>query len=455
MNVDTGTQFGGYYQSVYGDNCKFTYSNGTSINLGNGTRLGTITATDKNTIVANLPALAGGKPYGYFEPYLLGFANNIIPMHIFENIAPDSWKDTCFNTGQGSMTINGKTYYGPVGTGPYMWIQSGQGSFDVTGQVVHLVRNDNYWNATALKNEGMFQVKDYYIRFIADKTAALAALKNGEVDMLDYNYQMQTDIPTIDANWGKVIVLDGVGRQEFGYNMRHPVFGTGVDTPLGKSDPSRAAEAARNVREAFDFAIPRTQIINGLLGGYGLPGATPMLPTQPFYDSAITARPYDLEQARQHLQAAGYSPPGASIVVNLAGTETYANGTAKDTVSLLLMETLDNSTYQTSLTQITELTTDTTGKWNFAVYPTIEGTHYYYLVDNSTGTPEYKFLQSYTINAATPTPTASPTAAPTATPAPGATDYTLVYVAVIVVVIVVVIVAVALVMRRKPKQAPS
>jgi len=177
------------------------------------------------------------------------------------------------------------------------------------------------------------------------------------------------------------------------------------------------------------------------------------LPTQVFYDSAITARPYDLEQARQHLQAAGYSPPGASIVVNLAGTETYANGTAKDTVSLVLMETLDNSTYQTSLAQITEITTDTTGKWTFAVYPTIVGTHYYYLVDNSTGTPEYKFIQSYTINAATPTPTASPTAAPTATPAPGTTDYTLVYVAVIVVVIVVVIVAVALVMRRKPKQA--
>ena len=36
---------------------------------------------------------------------------------------------------------------------------------------------------------GLFQMKDYYIRFIADNTSALAALKNGEVDMLDYNYQ--------------------------------------------------------------------------------------------------------------------------------------------------------------------------------------------------------------------------------------------------------------------------
>ena len=64
----------------------------------------------------------------------------------------------------------------------------------------------------ALKSAGLFQIKDYYIRYIADKTSALAALKNGEVDMLDYNYQMQTDIPTIDASWGKVLNLDGVGQ---------------------------------------------------------------------------------------------------------------------------------------------------------------------------------------------------------------------------------------------------
>ena len=121
MNPDTGSQFAGYYQSVYGDNVKFTYSDGTSVTLGTGTRTGTITATDKNTVVAHLPVCADGKPYGYFEPYLLSFANNIIPMHIFSHIAPGDWSTSPFNTGTGSMTINGITYYGPVGTGPYMW----------------------------------------------------------------------------------------------------------------------------------------------------------------------------------------------------------------------------------------------------------------------------------------------------------------------------------------------
>jgi ABC-type transport system substrate-binding protein len=182
MNGETGSQFTGYYQSVYGDNCVFKYSNGTSITLGNGTRAGSLTATDKYTVQATLPVLALGKPYGYFEPYLLGFSNNIIPMHIFENIAPADWATSPFNTGQGSITIKGTTYTGPVGTGAYKWVD-----YDPVAQVVHLERNDNFWNATSLKSAGLFQIKDYYIRYIADKTSALAALKNGEVDMLDYN----------------------------------------------------------------------------------------------------------------------------------------------------------------------------------------------------------------------------------------------------------------------------
>jgi peptide/nickel transport system substrate-binding protein len=411
------SQFAGYYQSVYGDKCTFKYSDGTSVTLGTGTRVGSITATDKNTIVANLPILAMGKPYGYFEPYLLGLANNIIPKHIFENINPADWAASPFNTGKGSTTINGHTYTGPVGTGPYKWVD-----YNVEGQVVHLQRFDNYWNATGLKNAGLFQMKDYYIRFIADKTSALAALKNGEVDMLDYNYQMQTDIPTIDSSWGKVINLDGVGRQEFGYNMRHPIFGTGVDTPLGKSDPSRAAEAARYVRTAFDYAVPRELIIKNLLAGYGLPGVTPMVPTQAFYDDSVKARPYDLSQARQYLELAGYSPPSVNLgnVVNLQGTAT-PNATVK------LMETTDNSTFPNSLTLMTQTTADIDGFYSFAIPAPTSGTHYYYALD--TTTEQYTYLQSFTPQA----------------------DNTLMYAIVAAVIIVVVIVVVWLVAKRRRK----
>jgi peptide/nickel transport system substrate-binding protein len=428
MNPDTGSQFVGYYQSVYGDNVKFTYSDGSSVSLGNGNRIGTITATDKNTVVLHIPACADGKPYGYFEPYLLSFANNIIPKHIFEHIAPADWSTSPFNTGTGSMTINGITYTGPVGTGPYKWV-----SYDPVAQVVHLQKYDNYWNATGLEQMGVFQTKDYYIRFIADKTSALAALKNGEVDMLDYNYQMQTDIPSIQSSWGKVINLNGVGRQEFGYNMQSPIFGTGVDTPLGQSDPSQAAQAATDIRIAFDYAIPRQLIINNLLSGYGTAGATPMLPTQPYYDNSVKARPFDLSQARHYLELAGYSPPTSNGggVVNIQGVYNDTSGNPVANATLTLMQSTSQST--SSLTAVSHTVTDVNGFFSFAVNPSSAGTYYYYLMDNSTGTPQYTYLQSANVEAS------------------GLSNTTLLIVIAGVVVIIIIVVAVLALRRRKPK----
>ncbi len=394
MSTEAESQFVGYYQSVYGDNVKFTYANGSSVTLGTGTRVGNITAVDADTVEAWLPELALGKPYGYFDPFLLGFANNIIPKHIFEKIPPADWTDSPFNTGEGTIVVPGtpgtvapETYNGPVGTGPYKWVD-----FDSVGQIVHLEKFTDYWNASGLEAEGMFGVEDYYIRFIADKTPALAALKNDEVQMLDPNYQMQVDIPTIDSSWGRVMVQEGAGRQEVGYNIRHPVFGTGVDTPLGKSDPSRAAEAARYVRTAFDYAIPRQLIIDNLLGGFGEPGATNMLPSQPYYNTSIAARPYDLAMAREYLEKAGYGvptpPPKPTIPSFLLGMSTTVSGVFTDadgnplaSRELTLWETTDNATYDTTSVQVGSATTDLSGWYSITLTPADTGTYYYYLFD--------------------------------------------------------------------------
>jgi hypothetical protein len=394
MNADTGSQFVGYYQSVYGNNVKFTYANGSSTTLGTGTKVGNITAVDADTVEAWLPELALGKPYGYFDPFLLGFANNIVPKHIFEKILPADWTDSPFNTGEGTIVVPGtpgtvaaETYNGPVGTGPYKWVE-----FDAVEQLVTLEKFTDYWNRTALEADGMFGVQDYYIRFIADKTPALAALKNGEVQMLDPNYQMHVDIPTIDPAWGSVFLQEGAGRQEVGYNHRHPIFGTGVDTPLGQSDPSRAAEAASYVRIAFDYAIPRQLIIDNLLDGYGAPGATNMLPTQPFYNTTITARPYDLAMAKQYLEMAGYGvptpPPRPTIPSFLLGMSTAIRGVFTDASGNLLAnreitlwEATDNATYETTSEQVGSATTSLSGWYSITVTPPGTGVYYYYTFD--------------------------------------------------------------------------
>jgi ABC-type transport system substrate-binding protein len=399
MNNYTGSQFVGYYQSVYGDNVEFTFTNTTTWTLGTGTREGNITAVNATTVEAWLPELALGKPYGYIDPFLITLANNIIPKHIFEKIPVADWTDSPFNTGEGSIDVGGTTYTGPVGTGPYQWVD-----FDPVAQLVHLNKTADYWNKTALEADGLYGVTDYYIRFIADKTPALAALKNGEVDMLDPNYQMQVDIPTIDPAWGKVLLHEGAGRQEVGYNNRHPIFGTGVDTPLGQSDPSKAAEAARYVRIALDYAIPRQLIINNLLAGFGEPGATNMLPTQPYYNTSITARPYNLTAAAEYLELAGYGvplpPPMPTLPSFLLGMSTALSGTYKDADEnllanreLQLWRATDNATYNTTSTLIGRTTTDLSGWYSFTVTPPGTELYYYYLFDRlATIGTEWQYL---------------------------------------------------------------
>ena len=101
----------------------------------------------------------------------------------------------------------------------------------------------------------------------------LSALKAGEIDahdpMYDIGSLLEHDRP---ESWGKVQRFDSYKWQHVCYNLRHPVFGTGVDTPLGKQDPSRAFEAAAYIRKAISYAMPREQIVQEIAAGFGHPG---------------------------------------------------------------------------------------------------------------------------------------------------------------------------------------
>ena len=387
MNPETATQQAGIYSKAFGDNVRVTFANGTSLTLGTGTRKSYIKAVNSTTIEIGLPELIPGKPYGFIDPYLLGVGNNIIPKHIFENIPPGEWNDSPFNTGEGSITIGGTTYTGPVGTGPYKWVD-----YDPVGQLIHLEKYTGYWNRTALEADGLFGVTDYYVRFIADKTPALAALKNEEVDMLDSQYYIQVDIPTIDPSWGTVVLNTGTGVQEIGYNNEHPVFGTGVDTPLGQSDPTRAAEAARYVRTAIDYCIPRELIIENLAAGFGTPAGVHWAPTSIYHNASVTFRPYDLSKAREYLELAGYTVPGPPPLPTLpsfilgysttmSGTFTDEEGTPLALRELEMRVTTENATYNATYATIGRTTTDLSGWYTFTVTPTSTGVFYYYLFD--------------------------------------------------------------------------
>jgi ABC-type transport system substrate-binding protein len=270
-----------------------------------------IEIVDDYTLIFHLPA-----PYAFFASGLIseGTTGWILPKHVLENVPYDEWRSHPFNTGEGSYESNGQTWYGPIGTGPYWYA-----GYDPTTFTNALTRNDDYWNAQTLWDAGLFGIEQYIVVFIEGSDAAITALKTGEVDVLDSQYSLQAKLASIEEPWGDYVGYDAFGVQELGFNMKHPIFGTGVDTPLGQQDPSRAAEAARYVRQAISHMVPRESIIETILDGYGTPGVTtPITTLTAGYDSSLVPYSYDIQLAKSLLAAAGYdtgvAPPSKGFL---------------------------------------------------------------------------------------------------------------------------------------------
>lgn len=132
---------------------------------------------------------------------------------------------------------------------------------------------------------------------------------------------------------------------EFGFNMLHPIFGTGVETPLGQNDSSRAAEAARYVRQAVSHTIPREYIITTLELN-ATPGITPVYPGFPGFDSSLEPYEYNLTRAKELMALAGYGMTvTAASPVNLWITDSLDRHVGSDPQTGEIVNEIPGATY--------------------------------------------------------------------------------------------------------------
>jgi ABC-type transport system substrate-binding protein len=251
--------------------------------------------TGKHEITVDLPQ------YTLQFPEWLMTAMQIMPEHAYKDIKPEQMRGHAANTWIGTYTVktsDGKSYtaHGGIGTGP--WKAAGN---DPTRKAYKFEKNENYWKKTP------GNVKTFFVVNIQGTDSVLSALKAGEIDAHDPMYDIASLVSTISPEWGKVHKFDSYKWQHVCYNLRHPVFGTGVATPLGKQDPSRAAEAAAYIRQAISHAMPRDQIVQEIASGAGKPGTVPMPYTSPEYDhEMLKPIAFDMDLARSFMEKAGY-----------------------------------------------------------------------------------------------------------------------------------------------------
>jgi len=205
-----------------------------------------------------------------------------------------------------------------IGTGPYM--------FDYIDEAVtatgHMVKNDDYWNKTALETDDLFSITDVYVRHYVDVETRTTALLTGEVDYLSdlsqipitdldaviadplLNYQeydldpgivdinfkceegLNTPTPMVAPWWGMT------PKQIFPYISHY--FGLPASTPLPDG-------INRTIRRALSYSFDYETYFNIVEEGRGNLSQSCLGIDSIFYDPSVPEPYYNVTIAREFL----------------------------------------------------------------------------------------------------------------------------------------------------------
>jgi peptide/nickel transport system substrate-binding protein len=195
-----------------------------------------------------------------------------------------------------------------VGSGPFV-VQS-----YTQGDNVTLVRNPNYWG----EDIGLTpHVDEIIYKIYNDENQEAAALQQGEID---FGYFDSANIlnslngkPNIATHGAEIPLFDELGFNTGSAFQDNPAGGF---VPHGTGSHAAADPAFRRVvREA----VNSEELVQKVYGGYATPADSPVQPDattgnwDPPPDDAL---PFNLEQAKTDLTAAGYTDTDGDGIVN-------------------------------------------------------------------------------------------------------------------------------------------
>ncbi|MFX1251466.1 MAG: ABC transporter substrate-binding protein [Promethearchaeota archaeon] len=224
--------------------------------------------------------------FTYFEQCL--FPHHILALGTIRadgSVAPidyQHWATDDWNLGHRTGRYTGSAV---IGTGSYI-LWPGENS---SAQTVTETKNP-YWH---LKDEPDYaNMFDKYIyRWITSKDAALNALEQAEIDLMDPQFHAEKDYPDIANKSGIFVrkILDW-GCQTISIN-----------TAYGKN------LSDLNVRLAISHMCPRQYMVDFLLEGLGQPAFMHFPIQNPFYPADIEPISYNFTRALEYMEAAGYN----------------------------------------------------------------------------------------------------------------------------------------------------
>lgn len=211
------------------------------------------------------------------------------------------------------------------GSGPYKMVSY------TPGYELVLEKNDNYWNAGSEVSQRQ-NVDHVYYRLIAEEAQRTIELESGSVDLL-----LQT--PTIDIEYLQGV--DGIEVQQYTgpnvtglyYNMEAPAF----------------AED-ENLRHAISCAIDNVGINNAVFHGLYRAADCLASPIVPVYSENSLAYSYDLEKAKEYLDASNYDGSTLRIMTTSGDYQSVAEVIQSNLAEIginVQLDVYDTATYNT------------------------------------------------------------------------------------------------------------
>jgi peptide/nickel transport system substrate-binding protein len=176
-----------------------------------------------------------------------------------------------------------------VGTGPYTLAEW------KTSEYARFVRNPNYWGKQGAADE-------IVIQFFKSADTMVQALKAGEIDYArnpnsDQLKALQND-PKI-----KTVVGSANGWTQLAFNG----YGASNGKTIPGGGPSTKALLDPAFRDALGYAIDKKTLVDRVIGGFGDVGTTIVPPVLgQWHVEPDHPRTFDIELAKQKLDAAGY-----------------------------------------------------------------------------------------------------------------------------------------------------
>ena len=218
-----------------------------------------IATPDSYTVVITL-----SKPAPYLIKAFSSSETPIVPKHIYD----------------GTGVLTNPANNAPIGTGPFRFVKWVRGSY------IEYVRNDDYWD------KGKPWLDRIVVKVINDPAARTVAFEDGSADLSGDSPVPLSDLERLKGN-------PKLGIETRGYEFQAGVsrIEFNLDNPVLKNP---------KVRQAIASALDREVIRKVIYYGYATPLASPIIPSNPYYDPAPTPYPFNVERANALLDEAGY-----------------------------------------------------------------------------------------------------------------------------------------------------